>query len=443
MLFKSGTYQIEQLINAGLLEIGDGYRAKNSELSTAGIPFARAANINDGFKFDAADFFPLDVIGKAGNKVSRPGDVVFTSKGTVGRFALVGAGTQRFVYSPQLCFWRSLAQDKLLPEFLYYWMNSDEFLHQISYLKGQTDMADYVSLRDQRKIKATIPVTAIQRSIVDVLKPIDDCIALLRDTNTTLEAIAQVLYKSWFVDYDPVRAKVEGLQPDAMSAETASLFPSSYEESPLGPVPKEWRVSEIGAEVRVVGGGTPSTNEAVYWEGGTNCWATPKDLSYISSPFLLSTGRQITERGVQKISSGLLPLGTVLLSSRAPIGYLAVAQVPVAINQGFIAMICDKALPNYYILNWALENMGTIEGRANGTTFQEISKSNFRPIKIVVPPVALLSRFMSSVEPMYQQVVSNLREVSILIILRDTLLPKLLSGEVRVKDAEKYVGEVA
>jgi type I restriction enzyme S subunit len=140
---------------------------------------------NNGFKFDSADLFPFNSLSKVGNKISRPGDVVFTSKGTVGRFALVSEQTQQFVYSPQLCFWRSLAPSKLLPEYLYYWMNSAEFLNQVGYLKGQTDMADYVSLRDQRKITATIPDTADQKEIVEVMKPLDDRIALLRETNAT------------------------------------------------------------------------------------------------------------------------------------------------------------------------------------------------------------------------------------------------------------------
>ena len=99
---------IASLIEKGKIYIGDGYRAKNSELRSTGLPFARAGNLNNGFNFSDADFFPIDMLKKVGNKISNVGDVAFTSKGTIGRFGFVTNKTQQFVYSPQLCFWRSL-----------------------------------------------------------------------------------------------------------------------------------------------------------------------------------------------------------------------------------------------------------------------------------------------------------------------------------------------
>ena len=133
---------IQQLIDEGRLLINDGYRAKNSELSDIGLPFARAGNINNGFLFADADRFPEDALKKVGFKVSKPGDVVFTSKGTVGRFALVRETTPRFVYSPQLCFWRSLDQTQLNPRWLYYWMQSRYFFSQYHGVAAQSDMAE-------------------------------------------------------------------------------------------------------------------------------------------------------------------------------------------------------------------------------------------------------------------------------------------------------------
>src|SRR5690606_19654209 len=131
--------RVQELMDEGVLEVGDGYRAKNSELSDSGLPFARAANINDGFRFADADKFPEDDLHKVGSKKSKPGDVVFTSKGTVGRFAFVTDETEPFVYSPQLCYWRSLSPGALSPAYLYYWMASKEFLEQVDAVKGQTD----------------------------------------------------------------------------------------------------------------------------------------------------------------------------------------------------------------------------------------------------------------------------------------------------------------
>ena len=200
-------HDVSDLINQKVLVIGDGYRAKNSELSKAGLPFARAGNISNGFQFSDADCFPEDQLHKVGEKNSRPGDTVFTSKGTVGRFAFVRKDTPQFVYSPQLSFWRSLNESILHPRFLYYWMSSEEFYIQFKSVAGQTDMAEYVSLRDQRQMHITLPPLPEQRAIAHVLGTLDDKIELNRRMNETLEEMARSLFKSWFVDFDPVRAK--------------------------------------------------------------------------------------------------------------------------------------------------------------------------------------------------------------------------------------------
>jgi type I restriction enzyme S subunit len=191
--------------------------------------------------------------------------------------------------------------------------------------------------------------------------------------------------------------------------------------------------------VRIVGGSTPSTDNPAYWAGGIHYWATPKDLSNLNSPVLLRTERQITDAGLQGISSGLLPKGTVLMSSRAPIGYIAIAEVPVAINQGFIALACDGQLPNMYILQWVHHNMDAIKGRANGSTFQEISKSNFRPLPVVVPTPTVVAAFSDAAEPLWKKIVSNQKEINRLTRTRDYLLHKLISGDIRIPDTEKFV----
>lgn len=426
------TYPIQELLEQGILFIGDGYRAKNSELDSHGLPFARGANINNGFLFDDADRFPIESLSRVGNKVSQAGDVVFTSKGTVGRFAFVDENIEQFVYSPQLCFWRVLDTDWIEPRYLFYWMNGREFYLQYSGVKGQTDMADYVSLTDQRRMFITLPPLDEQRAIAEILGSLDDKIEANRRQNETLVATARAIFKSWFVDFDPVHHKSRGEHPLGIDAETAALFPDSFEDSELGLIPCGWRVVPIGDAVKAVGGSTPSTAEPAFWDDGTIHWATPKDLSNLSSPVLLDTDRQITDMGLQQISSGLLPKGTLLLSSRAPVGYLAIAEIPVAINQGFIAMICDEGFPSLYALFWTEANLDVIKNRASGTTFQEISKRNFRPILALVPSFDVLRGFVEIVEPLCKQVVCNLKEARTLAETRDTLLPRLVSGELRV-----------
>ena len=421
-------FSVKDLIERGDLLVSDGYRAKSDQFLPNGIPFGRIPNVVGGFSFNGADLLPRHIVEPI--KISKQGDVVFTSKGTVGRFALVRKDTPEFVYSPQLCFWRSLNKEIIDPNWLYYWMHSKEFFVQYKSVAGQTDMAEYVSLKDQRRMGITLPAISEQTRVAGILGAFDEKIELNRKMNETLEQMARALFKSWFVDFDPVHAKAAGLEPTGIDKATADLFPDSFMVSELGKIPKGWTSAPVGETVDCQGGATPSTSEAKYWEGGTHHWTTPKDFSSLESPFLLDTDRKLTDAGISKISSGLLPAGTLLLSSRAPIGYIAIATLPVAINQGFIALKCNETASNFFMLNWCKSNMAEIESRATGTTFPEISKLNFRPILVCLPPKEVMTAFTGRVTPLYAQVVLNLRQSRSLSAIRDALLPGLLSGNI-------------
>lgn len=284
--------------------------------------------------------------------------------------------------------------------------------------------------------RVKLPNLAEQQAVAHILGALDAKIKRNCLTSETLEAMARLLFRDWFIDYGPVRFKMDGRAP-YLEPNTWNLFPASLDEDNK---PQGWMASSIGEEVKVVGGSTPSTKEPEYWDDGNHCWATPKDLSSLKSPVLLSTERKVTNRGLSQISSGLLPTGTVLLSSRAPIGYMAIAEIPTAINQGFIAMKCEKDIPNLFVLFWCKERMDLILGNANGSTFQEISKSNFRPLPVVVPPKLVVDAFVTATDPMYQTIVANLRENKVLSSLRDSLLRKLMYGEVGIVELEKMAG---
>ena len=285
-----------------------------------------------------------------------------------------------------------------------------------------------------------IPENTSERELaIKLLDDLEVRIALNRMRSETLESMVRALFQDWFVDFGPVRAKMEGHEP-YLSADLWELFPSRLADNRI---PSGWRRSTIGNEVTVCGGSTPSTTEPAFWDGGVHHWATPKDLSALTFPVLLSTHRKITDAGIAKISSGLLPAGTVLLSSRAPIGYLTITEVPTAINQGFIAMKCDRELSNLFVLHWCRVHMDLILGNANGSTFQEISKSNFRPIPVAVPPRQILEAFQHHAGPLHDHLVANELESHNLVQLRDTLLPKLISGELRLADADRFIEERA
>jgi len=289
-------------------------------------------------------------------------------------------------------------------KFLYYLLNLlglNRFAQGSSHpLLTQTILND---------IPITIPLSIIEQSrIASILSSLDDKIELNLQMNKTLEAIAQTIFKEWFVDF---------------------RFPG-FDGVLVEGLPEGWKRGKLSDVIDVKGGATPSTNVQEYWEG-TFHWATPKDLSSSQSPVLLSTERSISKEGVKQIGSGVLPQGTLLLSSRAPIGYLAISQVPISINQGFIA-IQGRTLSNLFMLFWLNLNMDLVKSRANGSTFQEISKSNFKEIDITIPSTELLTAFDNFVNPIFEKIVANVIQNQTLTVTRDSLLPKLMTGKIRV-----------
>ena len=326
---------------------------------------------------------------------------------------------------------------RLNTRFLYYVIGSRDFIQYVTSVQTGTAVP-HISARQIKDFTFCLPPLSEQGAIAYVLGTLDDKIELNRRMNEMLEATARALFKSWFVDFEPVRAKAAGRNM-GLPHHVAVLFPGQFNDEGL---PMGWRLSEIGREVRVVGGATPSTKEPAFWDGGEHHWATPKDLSGLQSPVLLDTDRKLTDAGVNKISSGLLPVGTVLMSSRAPIGYLAIAGVPTAVNQGFIAMICEGLLPNVFVLFWCEQQLDYIKGISGGSTFAEISKRAFRPAPVVIPSAEVLLAYSSVVGPIFDRLVANAREAISLAKTRDLLLPKLISGELRVPDAERIAGAV-
>jgi len=304
-------------------------------------------------------------------------DVVLSRRCNPGETAFVPPGLE-FALGQNLVLLRADGV-KVYPPFLRWLVQGPEWWNQIGKFLNVGAVFDSLRCADVPNFELRIPPIPEQRAIAHILGTLDDKIELNLRMNEPLEAMARALFKSWFVDFDHVRAKAEG-RDAGLPQPLAILFPYQFEDSEVGEIPKGWEVKTIGDLADIVGGSTPSTKTASYWEGGRHNWATPKDLSGLAVPVLLDTERLVTDEGLLHVGSGLLPTGTVLLSSRAPIGYLAVAEVPVAINQGFIAMKAKPGVSNLFLLLWARVANEEILSRANGSTFLEISKANFRPI---------------------------------------------------------------
>ena len=352
-----------------------------------------------------------------------PGDLILSNSATPGIPKFVGI---------EACIhdgWLLLRNLRHLDKLFCYYLLLFERLRIVEQGSGTV----FINLKTDilKKHRVKIPPVPEQRAIAHILGTLDDKIELNRRMNQTLEELARAIFQDWFVDFGPVRSKMEGREP-YLPPELWELFPDRLVDSELGEIPEGWAVKAIGDVATISGGSTPSTKAPEFWEGGHHCWATPKDLSVLSMPALLETERKITDAGLRRISSGLHPVGTVLLSSRAPIGYLAINEIPVAVNQGFIALRPQQRVSNLFLLHWCKASIDEIISYANGSTFLEISKSNFRQIPLPIPSGPVMDSYQTLADSLHREIVENERTSLTLASQRDALLPKLVSGHLRV-----------
>ncbi len=412
------------------LKIGSGATPRGGKEAYKGglTSLIRSQNVyNDRFSRDGLVYIDEKQAAELSNVELRTDDVLLNITGdSVARCCKVAKDILPARVNQHVAILRT-NPTRLDPDYLRYTLVTHEYQAMLLALASAGATRPALTKTMIEELKVRLPPLAEQKRIASILGALDDKIELNRRMNAKLEDMARTLFKSWFVDFDPVRAKLDGRLPAGMDANTAALFPDAFEESALGLIPKGWKVLPVGDVVECVGGSTPSTAVPSYWEGGTHHWTTPKDFSTLQSPILLDTSRKITDSGLKQISSGLLPSGTLLMSSRAPVGYLAISVMPVAINQGFIAMKCNAKASNYFMLNWCQTNMLEIEVRATGTTFPEISKQNFRPILLLLPSMEVVASFTAKVKPLYEQITINLNQAQTLSKLRDSLIPMLLN----------------
>ena len=433
--------------------------------SDAGIKVIRANNISAGIVDYSNCVYVTEETFERIKDTCKPqkGDILYTNIGSqLGSAALVNTD-ENFVIAWNVL--RLQTSNKINADFLVYLLNNPSNKKMIQSLNSSSTMP-FVSGGEIGKVEFSFPDLNKQIAIAKILRSLDDKIHLNNQINQTLESIAQAIFKSWFIDFEPVRAKIAAKQTgqdpelaamcaisgksktelEQMAADdfaelqaTAALFPDELVESELGEVPRGWEVSTIGEQTQTVGGATPSTKNDEFWDNGNNHWTTPKDLSNLTNKILINTDRKITDAGLKKISSGLLPKDTVLMSSRAPVGYLALAKIKVAINQGYIAILPNKKYSAEYLIQWCEANMAEIKGRASGTTFQEISKKNFREINFICPDEKIVASYTKTVRTLYDEIALKAKESQSLVDIRDTLLPKLLSGEVDVSTLNEGV----
>ncbi len=427
---------VAELAQQGVLSFGDGYRTRRDELGRPGYPILRVAQVVDGsVRPDGAlDYVREEFRPAVGPKLSRADDVVLTTKGTFGRRAYLQSEDVRYVYSPQVCFFRITDRTRLHPRYLYYWLGTQDFANQAHGMKSQTDMADYLSLRDLSRVTVPMPPLAVQRGVAEVMGALDDKIEQYRRMSETLQATAGALFNSWFVDFDAVRSNLQG-QHSGLQQPSFALFPDSFQDSVLGRLPNGWRAETLddvlSQRVDRRAASADTSNQPYV---PIDCIA-PRSLSLVES------------RPGEEAKSSLTAFrqGDLLFGAMRPYFHKVCVAPFAGTTRTTVFVLVPRAAEDFAYATLLLHRSETIDYAAAHSTGSTIPyavwSGSLANMPIVMPSPLVRQAFDIFVRPILQRIAHTYFPVHTLAALRDALLPKLISGELRVPDAERIAVE--
>jgi type I restriction enzyme S subunit len=380
-----------------------------------GVPVLNGSNLQ-GFKLNEESFNYVsqekaDSLGKAN---AHKGDVIITHRGTLGQIVYIpeDAKYEQYVIS-QSQFRLKLKHNLVRPDFFVYFFHTRIGQHRILMNASQVGVPALARPTSTFKgVLVPIPPVEIQSKIMDVLHSLDDKIECNRKICANLETQAQALFKHWFIDFAPFKK-------------------GKFVESELGMIPEGWRVGRLEELGDIVGGATPSKAEDSYYTSKGIAWLTPKDLSNKLSKFTSRGEIDLTQEGYNSCSAKLMPKGSVLFSSRAPIGYLTIAKNDICTNQGFKSVV-PKYAGTAYIYYLLKTNTKRIESMSSGTTFKEASGSLMKSLAVIIPPKSIIDNYEASVVEIFKEQEVIEQQNLYLATLRNTLLPKLMSGQIKL-----------
>ncbi|POY80622.1 restriction endonuclease subunit S [Pseudomonas amygdali pv. morsprunorum] len=412
------------------------YRGKTPEKTDSGIPLITAKIIKRGRIEKATEFIA------EGNYASwmrrgipKEGDIVLTVEAPLGEVAQLGS--EKIALAQRVVTLRG-KEGVLDNTYLLYLLQTEEMLDQLKARATGTTVLG-IKQSELRKVPLSLPPIAQQRSAASILKTLDDRLTLLRETNATLETIAQSLFKSWFVDFDPVRAKAEGFEPEGMDAATAALFPDSFEESELGLVPMGWRMLPL---------------EDAYEINPPRKLKKGKVAPYLDMASVSTQGHVVSGVVEREMGSGTKFInGDTLLARITPclengksafVDFLSVDQTGWGSTE-FVVLRPRAPLPPYhgYLLarhpafrEHAIQSMSGTSGR------QRVQNDVLGRYSVAVPSDEIAEAFGDVVGSAQQEIAACQEQAKTLTHLRDTLLPRLISGQLRLPEAEVMVEEI-
>jgi type I restriction enzyme, S subunit len=417
-----------------------GSRIKAENFVDSGVPVLKGGNLHGAYIDDnECDFLTEEKADELKSSVVYEGDIVITHRGTIGQVSIVSDESKypRYVVS-QSQLKISLDRARVNPYYVNYYLRSHLGQHQLLSFASQVGVPAIAKASTSvKQIRIPCPSLSVQERIVDFIRVLDRKLSNNSAVNQTLEGMAQAIFKSWFVDFDPVKAKMNGEQPEGMDEATASLFPEKLVESELGLIPEGWEVSSLSELIKLTGGGTPKRSEETYW-GGDIPWFSVKDVPSGSNVFVVDTDEKITELGLNKSSTKLLPKGTTIITARGTVGKLALVGTDMCMNQSCYG-IRGKEVGDYYNYFNLKQAVSTLQQNTHGAVFDTITTKTFDTYSLAFGGVELADKFDALIAPLLQKIEANVRQNIELSALRDTLLPKLLSGEIELGQTEEMV----
>ena len=409
-------YKMDELIEE--ISMGPfGSDVKKEFYVDNGVPILNGSNLQ-GFKLQEDSFGYLtkekaDSLKKCN---AHRGDIIVTHRGTLGQIVYVPVNSKydRYVISQSQFRFRCKA-DLVDVQYLVYYFHTREGQYKILANASQVGVPALARATSTfRLIDIKLPSLKDQRRIASILSSLDRKIELNNKINADLEEMAQAIFKNWFVDFEPFKD-------------------GKFVDSELGMIPEGWKVGRLDEIADVVGGSTPSKAKPEYYTQKGIAWLTPKDLSNHPAVYTSRGEIDITEEGYNSTSTKLMPKGTILFTSRAPIGYISIAQNDICTNQGFKSLVPKKAGTCflYCFLKYVTPE---IENKSTGSTFKEASGSLMKSLQVLMPEQKVFEDFETIVSPLFARIESLEKESSRLSLLRDTLLPRLMSGELEVPE---------
>ena len=320
--------------------------------------------------------------------------------------------------------------------FVYYLSRLPEFrtfaVHRMSGTSGR----QRVNWQSLTEFEFPSIVSHLRESIGSILAALDDKIDLNRRMNETLEAMARTIFKDWFIDFGPTRAKAEGRAP-YLAPELWALFPNAldYEGKPVG-----WEQSSMGAKIETRLGGTPARKKPDYW-GGDIPWINSGKVNEFR---VISAAEFITTQGFNNSATKILPKRTTLIAiTGATLGQVSLNEIEVCTNQSIVGAVGNDEMPGEFLYLWVIENIGDLLASQTGAAQQHINKGNVNDLELLCPSRSAMEAWIEIARPIFDQIAALCFEGKTLARIRDFLLPKLISGEIPLRDAEKTVETVA